>query len=87
MVMSRQRNIPNRENCSEKELDTATSAAPTLKSHKSPMAMKALFMGLNHERLAEVFAVNQDSVSVGCDVLINEASMGLSKDLVQDVPP
>ncbi|MFH0958459.1 MAG: IS630 family transposase [Pseudomonadota bacterium] len=61
--MSRQRNIPNRENCTEKELDTATNAAPTLKSHKRLMAIKALFMGLTHEQVAELFSVNQDSVS------------------------
>lgn len=61
--MSRQRNMPNRENCSLEELETAAKAAPIQRTYTRLMAIKALAMGFSHEQVAALFGVNEDSVS------------------------
>jgi len=61
--VSRQRNIPNQENCTLEELETAARAAPIQRTYIRLMAIKALIMGLPHEQVAALFDVNEDSVS------------------------
>jgi transposase len=61
--MSRQRNLPNRENCTSEELETAAKAAPIQRTNLRLMAIKALAMGIPHEQVAALFSVNEDSVS------------------------
>ena len=61
--MSRQRNIPNKENCTLEELETATKAAPIQRTYIRLKAIKALMMGFNHQQVALLFDVNEDSVS------------------------
>src|SRR5208337_306551 len=61
--MARQRNIPNQENCTLEELETAARAAPIQRTYSRLMAIKALIMGLPHEQVAALFGVNEDSIS------------------------
>lgn len=61
--MSRQRNIPNAENFTLKNLETAPKAAPNQSSCIRFMAINALLIGLSRERVAALFDVNEDSVS------------------------
>lgn len=61
--MSRQRNMPNRENCTLEELETAAKAASIQRAYTRLMAIKALAMGFPHEQVAALFGVNEDSVS------------------------
>ncbi len=61
--MSRQRNMPNQENCTLEELVTAAKAAPIQRTNLRLMAIKALTMGIAHEQVAALFGVNEDSVS------------------------
>ncbi len=61
--MSRQRNMPNRENCTLDELRIAAKAAPIQRTNLRLMAIKALTMGIAHEQVAVLFGVNEDSVS------------------------
>jgi len=62
--MSRQRNLPNRENCTFEELETSAKAAPIRRANLRLMAIKALTMGIPHEQVAALFGVNEDSVSL-----------------------
>ena len=55
--------MPNRENCSQLELQTAAKAAPIQRTNLRLMAIKALTMGITHEQVAVLFGVNEDSVS------------------------
>jgi transposase len=61
--MSRQRNMPNRENCTLEELETAARAAPIQRTNLRLLAIKALAMGIPREQVAALFGVNEDSVS------------------------
>lgn len=61
--MPRKRNMPNRENCTLEELETAAKAAPIQRTYTRLMAIKALSMGFPHEQVATLFSVNEDSVS------------------------
>jgi hypothetical protein len=79
LVICRQPNMPNQENSSFEELQTAAKALPVQRSYIRPMAINASLMGLPHEQLAALFGVNEESVSLGLDVLINGVSMGLQK--------
>ncbi len=55
--------MPNRENCSLLELQTAAKAAPIQRTNLRLMAIKALTMAITHEQVAVLFGVNEDSVS------------------------
>jgi len=55
--------MPNRENCTLEELKTAAKAAPIQRTNLRLMAIKALAMGIVHEQVAVLFAVNEDWVS------------------------
>ena len=61
--MSLKRNMPNQENCTLEELETATKAAPIQRTNLPLMAIKALTMGLPHKQVAALFGVNEGSVS------------------------
>jgi len=55
--------MPNQENCTLDELETAARAAPIQRTNLRLMAIKALAMGIPHEQVAALFGVNEDSVS------------------------
>jgi transposase len=55
--------MPNRENCTLEELETAAKAAPIQRTYTRLMAIKALAMGFPHGQVAALFGVNEDSVS------------------------
>ncbi len=55
--------MPNRENCSLLDLQTAAKAAPIQRTNLRLMAIKALTMAITHEQVAVLFGVNEDSVS------------------------
>jgi hypothetical protein len=55
--------MPNQENCTLEELDTAVKAAPIQRTTLRLMAIKALSMGLSLKHAAALFSVNEDSVS------------------------
>lgn len=61
--MSRHPNIPNAENCTLEELETAAKATPNRRSYVRMMAIKALVLGVSHEQVSALFDVNRDSVS------------------------
>jgi len=61
--VARQPNIPNAENCTLAELETAAGAAPSRRSYARMMAVKALILGVSHEQVASLFNVKRDSVS------------------------
>ena len=55
--------MPNRENCTLAELETAAKAAPIQRTNLRLLAIKALAMGISHGQVAVLFGVNEDSVS------------------------
>jgi transposase len=55
--------MPNQENCTLEELQTAVKAAPIQHTNLRLTAIKALTMGISHEQVAVLFGVNEDSVS------------------------
>ena len=57
--------MPNAENCTLEELETAANATPSRRSYVRMMAIKAIILGVSHEQVALLFAVNRDSVSRG----------------------
>ncbi len=61
--MSRPRSIPNTENCTLEELETAGKAGPSMRTFTRLKGIKALAMGLPHGQVAALFGVNEDSVS------------------------
>ena len=61
--MSRHPTRPNAENCTLEELETAANATPSRRSYVRMMAIKAMILGVSHEQVAELFAVNRDTVS------------------------
>ena len=61
--MSRPRNLPNLENCTDEELTTSAKAAPIQRTNLRLTAIKALAMGIPHAQVALLFGVNEDSVS------------------------
>lgn len=61
--MSRQRNLPNQENCTLEKLETCGKAAPIHRTNLRLMAIEALTMGITHEQVAVLLGVNEDSVS------------------------
>jgi len=52
--MSRKHNMPNQENCTLEELDTAVKAAPIQRTNLRLMAIKALTLGLSLIRVLEI---------------------------------
>jgi transposase len=60
--MSRAQIIPNPENASLKELETAAKCAPTMKAHSRYRAIIALIMGIPRESVAKIFGVSKRTV-------------------------
>lgn|SRR5271169_461166 len=61
--VGRQHNIPNQENCTLAELETAAKASPVQRGYARLMAIKALILGVPHAQVAALFDVNEDSLS------------------------
>lgn len=61
--VSRQRNIPNAENCTFEELEIAAKASSDRRSYVRMKAIQALVLGVSHEQVAALFDVSLDSVS------------------------
>jgi hypothetical protein len=55
--------MPNTENRTLEELETAAKAGPSLRTFTRLKGIKALAMGLPHGQVAALFGVNEDSVS------------------------
>ena len=63
MVMSRRANMPNAENCTLAELDTAAQAAPSKRSHVRMIAIKALLLGISHDQVAAIYSISRRTLS------------------------
>jgi transposase len=61
--MSRPVAMPNAENCTLAELDTAAHAAVSKRSHIRMLAIKCLLMGVTHEQAAGVFNISGRTLS------------------------
>jgi len=61
--MALKANIPNKENCTLEELETASRAASSLKSHIRMMAIKALMLELFHDQVAELYHTTRQNLS------------------------
>ena len=61
--MARRPNMPNPENCSLQELETAAGAAVSKRSHNRMMAIKALFLGLPYHQVATLYGVAARTLS------------------------
>lgn len=63
MVMSRPANMPNAENCTLAELDTAAQAAASKRSHVRMMAIKTLVLGVSHDQVAAIYSITRKTLS------------------------
>ena len=55
--------MPNAENCTLAELETAAGAAVSKRSHVRMMAIKALFLGIAYEQVAALYGVAEKRLS------------------------
>lgn len=55
--------MPNAENCSMSELDVASGAAATLRSHRRLMAIRALILGIPHDQVAILFQITRRALT------------------------
>ncbi len=55
--------MPNSENCTLAELETAAGAAVSKRSHVRMMAIKALLLGIAYEQVAALYAVPEKTLS------------------------
>jgi len=56
--MARKPNMPNAENCTLAELETAAGAAVSKRSHVRLMAIKALLLGFILDQVAALYSVS-----------------------------
>ena len=76
--------MPNAENCSIAELDTAAKAAPSKRSHNRLMAIRALLLGILHSQVAALYGITRRTLSYwikqfneqGIDALIENSRSG-----------
>ncbi len=61
--MARPPNMPNAENCTLAELETAAGAAVSKRSHIRLMAMKALLLGFIYDQVAALYSVSRRTLS------------------------
>lgn len=81
--------MPNAENCSMSELEVASGAAATLRSHRRLIAMRALILGISHEQVSVLFQVSRRTLSNwisrfnarGIDGLIERARPGRPRSI------
>lgn len=82
--MARGPNMPNGENCTLAELETAAGAAVSKRSHVRLMAMKALLLGFVYDQVAALYSVSRRTLSrwverfnrLGIDGLIESSRNG-----------
>ena len=82
--MSRVPVIPNAENCTQQELQTAAKAAPTLAGHQRLMIMLALIQGFSADQVARLYGKTRRTIrnhlrrfnEQGIDGLIEKKSSG-----------
>jgi transposase len=90
--MPRPANMPNAENCSLEELDTAAQAAVSRSSHVRMMAVKALIIGVAHASVAGIFGVCMRTLSnwvarfnrAGIDGLIERRRSGRPRKITPE---
>lgn len=63
MGMARKELMPNAENCSEEELSIACKASPTKDGHDRLMAMRALILGLPHDKVAMLHQIDRRTLN------------------------
>lgn len=56
--------MPNAENCTLAELQTAIGCAATGKAHRRMMAMRMLFLGYSHNQVAEIMFVTRRTIQM-----------------------
>jgi transposase len=61
--MARQLNMPNAENCTLAELETAAGASVSRRSHVRMMAIKALLLGIMHDQVAALYGITRRTLS------------------------
>ena len=89
---SRQPNMPNAENCSLAELETAAGPTVSLTSHVRIMAIKALLLGITHDQVAKLYETTRRNLSrwidrfnrSGIDGLIQRPRPGRPRKITHD---
>lgn len=61
--MARRPNMPNAENCTLAELETAAGAAVSKRSHVRMMVVKALLLGITYDQVAALYVVTRRTLS------------------------
>lgn len=82
--MARRPNMPNAENCTLAELQTAASAAVSKRSHVRLMAIKALLLGFLYDQVTALYSISERTLSrwvwrfnhFGIDGLIEGSRIG-----------
>src|SRR4030042_5285151 len=90
--MARPPNMPNAENCSLAELDTAAGAAASKRSHVRLMAVKALLLWFASDQVAALYSVSLRTLSrwvgrfnrLGIDGLIEGPRAGRHRRISQE---
>jgi transposase len=84
--------MPNAENCSQQELETAANCAPTLASHRRMMAIRMLLLGYTHDQVAELYSIHRRTLQIwinnfnrrGIDGLIEKKSPGRPRKITHE---
>ena len=84
--------MPNAENCSLEELDTAAGAAVSLRSHVRMMAIKALLLGISHDQVAKLYDTTRRNFcrwidrfnTSGIDGLIQKPRLGRPRKITPE---
>ncbi|MDR3605570.1 MAG: IS630 family transposase, partial [Syntrophaceae bacterium] len=84
--------MPNAENCTLAELDTAAGATVSLRSHVRMMAIKALLVGISHDQVAKLYDTTRRNLcrwidrfnTSGIDGLIQKARSGRPRKITAD---
>lgn len=90
--MSRASALPNAENCSKLELELATGAASSRRSHDRLRAMKSLVLGIERKIVCELFAIDDRTLrrwvwsfnAYGIDGLIESERTGRPRAITLD---
>jgi transposase len=85
--MARQALKPNPENCSLAELETAIKAAPTQRSAFRLQAIKALFLGAEHDLVAQLYSVSRQTLLIWIKAFYAQGLDGLSEKPHPGRPP
>ncbi len=90
--MSRQAHMPNPENCSLAELETAINCAPARQSHVRLTAIHALLIGIPHDQVAALFYKSRRTLqnwvrrfnNAGIDGLIDRPRTGAPRKITPE---